>query len=311
MIRNFDKAKELFERTVADTDHRAVQDLERVVEKQVTDGDTEETTSQAARDQAQENLAAFELTFDQPQIGMAMVRKGTKFFIQQTAEGSPARSLGLQDGDVITHVASQSLPEDIDSLVSLIADSPRPLIIGFQRQQNISAAAPDDSASESDEDGPAFAAAVQGRGRPLHMTFEAPSLPQESSPSTKTKRGKNAYTIFLEQNRDSIRVELEESEQYMGQTVPVTAVTRAAGAKWKALSEEDRAHWNNLATEVKAAADAAAASHVSSLGTETPDEEEAVEHQSTDFGEITALGNNNSEPTDVATFFIPPGEARP
>jgi hypothetical protein len=76
---------------------------------------------------------------------------------------------------------------------------------------------------------------------------------EKKEKAPKAKRGKNAYIFFLENSRASIKLELEKSEDYVGQNVPVTAVTKAAGAKWKALTEEEKAPWIKMAAEDAAA----------------------------------------------------------
>ena len=88
---------------------------------------------------------------------------------------------------------------------------------------------------------------------------------EKKEKAPKAKRGKNAYMFFLEAQRGVIKAELEKSESYIGQTIPVTAITKAAGAKWKALSDEEKTPWNEKASLAKAEAEAAATARSSSL----------------------------------------------
>ena len=91
---------------------------------------------------------------------------------------------------------------------------------------------------------------------------------EKKEKAPKAKRGKNAFMFFLEAQRGVIKAELEKSESYIGQTVPVTAITKAAGAKWKALSEDEKTPWNEKASQAKAEAEAAVTACASSLDLE-------------------------------------------
>lgn len=64
---------------------------------------------------------------------MQMERKGDRIFVESTADGSPARSLGVLDGDEVLRVGDEGTPTDVDAVGDLIANSPRPLVITFRR----------------------------------------------------------------------------------------------------------------------------------------------------------------------------------
>ena len=136
---------------------------------------------------------------------------------------------------------------------------------------------------------------------------------KEKAPKA-TKRGKNAYMFFLEAQRSVIKAELEMSESYIGQTVPVTAITKAAGAKWKALSEEEKTPWNEKASQAKAEAEAAVTASASSLDLEEgeiiQDNATAAEthvtatdslQTNTESSDSQEDADNDSEPVDQAT----------
>ena len=76
----------------------------------------------------------------------------------------------------------------------------------------------------------------------------------------KKPRGKNAYMFYLQENRANIKKDLPDSAK-------VTEVTKEAGSRWKALSDEDRAVYQKMADEAAATAAAEAQQSISSLDT--------------------------------------------
>ena len=76
----------------------------------------------------------------------------------------------------------------------------------------------------------------------------------------KQPRGKNAYMFYLQENRANIKKDLPDSAK-------VTEVTKEAGSRWKALSDEDRAVYQKMADEAAATAAAEAQQSISSLDT--------------------------------------------
>jgi hypothetical protein len=84
---------------------------------------------------------------------------------------------------------------------------------------------------------------------------DKPRVPRKKKPKApKAKRTANAYMLFLNENRQTIKDELVSA----GQDPRVAAVAKAAGAKWRNMSTEDKepfvAKANQLKTEAKAAA---------------------------------------------------------
>jgi hypothetical protein len=81
---------------------------------------------------------------------------------------------------------------------------------------------------------------------------KAPRKKKAKAP--KAKRTPNAYMLFLNANRQAIKDELTSA----GQDPKVAAVAKAAGAKWRNMSTEDKEPFvtkaNQLKTEAKAAA---------------------------------------------------------
>ena len=75
----------------------------------------------------------------------------------------------------------------------------------------------------------------------------------------KTKRGTNGYILFSKEERPSAKAHLE-SELGEGEKLTPQATITELGARWKALSEEERAVWNAKAKEVNSAATSAASS---------------------------------------------------
>jgi high mobility group protein B3 len=136
---------------------------------------------------------------------------------------------------------------------------------------------------------------------------------EKKEKAPKAKRGKNAYMFFLEAQRGVIKAELEKSESYIGQTVPVTAITKAAGAKWKALSEDEKTPWNEKASQAKAEAEAAVTASASSLDLEegeiSQDNAAAEAHVTatdslqinTESSDSQGDADNDSEPVEQAT----------
>ena len=78
--------------------------------------------------------------------------------------------------------------------------------------------------------------------------------------AAKKPRGKNAYMFYLQENRANIKKDLPESAK-------VTEVTKEAGSRWKALSDEERAVYQKMADEAAATAAAEAQQSISSLDT--------------------------------------------
>ena len=70
----------------------------------------------------------------------------------------------------------------------------------------------------------------------------------KAKPVKKTRRTKNAYLFFL----DSVRAEIRKNLTQENGIVKVTDVARVAGARWKALSDDDRAPFAQMAAEAKA-----------------------------------------------------------
>ena len=137
---------------------------------------------------------------------------------------------------------------------------------------------------------------------------------EKKEKAPKAKRGKNAYMFFLEAQRGVIKAELENSESYIGQTVPVTAITKAAGAKWKALSEDEKTPWNEKASQAKAEAEAAVTASASSLDLEEGEiiQDNAVAAEThvtatdslqtnTESSDSQEDADNDSEPVEQAT----------
>ena len=82
------------------------------------------------------SIATFEVTFEDERIGMQMEQRGDRIFVEATAEDSPARALGVLDGDEILCVGDEEMPTDVDAVGDLISGSPRPLVVIFQRAPN-------------------------------------------------------------------------------------------------------------------------------------------------------------------------------
>ena len=84
---------------------------------------------------------------------------------------------------------------------------------------------------------------------------DKPKAPRKKkAKAPKAKRTPNAYMLFLNENRQAIKDELTSA----GQDPKVAAVAKAAGAKWRNMSTEDKEPFvtkaNQLKTEAKAAA---------------------------------------------------------
>ena len=84
---------------------------------------------------------------------------------------------------------------------------------------------------------------------------DKPKAPRKKkAKAPKAKRTPNAYMLFLNENRQAIKDEIITA----GGDAKVSAVAKAAGAKWKQMSTEDKEPFvtkaNQLKTEAKAAA---------------------------------------------------------
>ena len=84
---------------------------------------------------------------------------------------------------------------------------------------------------------------------------DKPKAPRKKkAKAPKAKRTPNAYMLFLNENRQTIKDEIIAA----GGEAKVAAVAKAAGAKWKEMSTEDKEPFvtkaNQLKTEAKAAA---------------------------------------------------------
>ena len=84
---------------------------------------------------------------------------------------------------------------------------------------------------------------------------DKPKAPRKKkAKAPKAKRTPNAYMLFLNENRQAIKDEIIAT----GGEAKVAAVAKAAGAKWKEMSTEDKEPFvtkaNQLKTEAKAAA---------------------------------------------------------
>ena len=84
---------------------------------------------------------------------------------------------------------------------------------------------------------------------------DKPKAPRKKkAKAPKAKRTPNAYMLFLNENRQAIKDEIIAA----GGEAKVAAVAKAAGAKWKQMSTEDKEPFvtkaNQLKTEAKAAA---------------------------------------------------------
>ena len=84
---------------------------------------------------------------------------------------------------------------------------------------------------------------------------DKPKAPRKKkAKAPKAKRTPNAYMLFLNENRQAIKDEIIAA----GGEAKVAAVAKAAGAKWKEMSTEDKEPFvtkaNQLKTEAKAAA---------------------------------------------------------
>lgn len=87
----------------------------------------------------------------------------------------------------------------------------------------------------------------------------------------KTKRGTNGYILFSKEERPAAKAHLQ-SELEEGAKLAPQATIAELGARWKALSEEEKAVWNAKAKEINSAASSLAGSDA---GSEPASDDEA------------------------------------
>jgi hypothetical protein len=74
----------------------------------------------------------------------------------------------------------------------------------------------------------------------------------------KKVKGPTAYFVFSEENRAEVHTELLK-DQPEGAKVSVAVVAKALGERWKALADEDKQKYKDIAAKKKAEAEERAA----------------------------------------------------
>ena len=126
---------------------------------------------------------------------------------------------------------------------------------------------------------------------------KAPKAKKETK--TKKPRGKNAYFLFLQENRESIKTSLHLAAS--DDKVSVTDVTKKAGEMWKAIKDTDAAaKYHKAAAESKKAAEEAVMQTVETVDEKpiTPLKEEEVDMTAEECLDILGIKTPSEE--DVA-----------